>query len=168
MQQQQQQPKTSSRRLFRLEEDNEQAAMTEGGLCATLRHQNHHDAHLESRSRQGTYSKEKTGVFKFDSSNCKCQSRDSVAAPVTSESHKRAVKVGTASVVLLHVLVVLETLSVSEATCIEITRQPSRPEGVNHFHSLRQNRQPQRNPNNPRSKRVQHTLVHERHIDHTS
>ena len=87
------------------------------GLCVTRRRQNHHDAPVASQSRQGTSSKENGRLcvagchqihhdrLEVRFSNCKCQSRDSVRAPETSESHKRSAKVETASVVLLHVLV---------------------------------------------------------------
>ena len=57
-----------------------------------------------------------------------------MAAPETSEGHKRPAEVetetwsGRTSIVLLYVLVVLETLSVPDATGKEITREPSRPE----------------------------------------
>ena len=57
-------------------------------------HRRYHDAPVSSRSRHGTGSKDRRGTIVFESvsSNCTCQSRDSVAAPETSEGHKRFAK----------------------------------------------------------------------------
>ena len=132
------------------------------GLCVTRRHQNPSRRSCcvskQTKNRQPgqkgdcvrpVVTKSITIVFESDDSNCKCQSRDSVAAPETSEVNKRLAKVeteiwsGRKSVVLLYVLVVLETLSVPDATSKEITREPSRPERIYHFLSPRQNNEPQ-------------------------